>query len=240
MSGDVETGVGSGLLATVTDHTGRCTHVFVGIWAVLAIGAAAATMALEGSTFVYVAGGLSVIVAMLSFAQQKKLQAVKNMRETQEATAREVRRLTAENKKLEEGIEELTERVKGLEEIDEALTAITDEQTGSVERLKEQVEENKEILSKMRSNLKATLLQNIISVVLRTDDGNFDVDKKEMEELIVRIQDINGVTINAHRFKKKVGKNTDLNSVVEVIKESLTGDNLSEKDRIFTIPGDED
>jgi len=86
-----------------------------------------------------------------------------------EAVKREVDRLQAENVRLNETVGELSDTIDKLEDVEQALDVITQTQGQSVAAFAEQVKENRDILGQMQKNLRANVLQNLLQVVIRSD-----------------------------------------------------------------------
>ena len=101
-----------------------------------------------------------------AYWQQRRLTDVIALQETHKALAAQVERLGKENERLHETVVDLSETVDRLEDVEQALDVITQTQGQSVEAFEEQVKDNREILSKMQSNLKANVLQNLLQVVV--------------------------------------------------------------------------
>jgi len=195
-----------------------------------------AAMILEGNPLLYVAGLLSSIIAPYSVYQQVKLTDIAALKETHAKLQEEVGRLSFQNKRLKASVTELSRTVERLEDVEQALDLITNTQNQSVSAFAEQVRENKELLSKLQNNLRANVLQNLLSVIIRSDtDGDFTIDKDEIEDLIKRMKNINGVTLHEDRFRMAIAKSGgNLYDVVNVVKSLLQKD-LPEDEEIFVI-----
>jgi Asp-tRNA(Asn)/Glu-tRNA(Gln) amidotransferase C subunit len=138
--------------------------------AALAIVTVLIAMIGEQSIIVILGCILSAIVAPYAYYQQTLLTDIRTLKETKRAFQSEVNRLEDSNKRLAGDIEYMTESVNRLEEIDTALQVITNSQGQSVETFRKQVEESKTILKQItQSNHKATVLQNLLTVIFRSD-----------------------------------------------------------------------
>lgn len=171
-----------------------------------------------------------------AFFQQRRLTDVIALQETHNALSAEIDRLGAENDRLHIAVEELSKTVDRLEDVEQALDTITSMQGQSIQALEEQVEDNRDILSKMQSNLKANVLQNLLQVVIRSDrDADMDIEGDEIEDLMKRIEGINGVEIHKDRFRDAISSaGGSLQSVMDIIK-NLMSDESSVENEIFTI-----
>ena len=156
------------------------------------------------------------------------------MQETHKALSEQVDRLGRENKRLHMTVEDLSETVDRLEDVEQALDVITQTQGQSIEAFEEQVEDNRDILSKMQKNLKSNVLQNLLQVVIRSDeDENMTIEDHEIGDLINRIQSISGVEVHEQRFRDAItGSGGSLQCVMDIIK-NLEGDDVPEGEEIF-------
>lgn len=171
-----------------------------------------------------------------AYWQQRRLTDVIALQETHKALSEQIERLGRENKRLHETVVDLSETVDRLEDVEQALDVITQTQGQSVEAFEEQVKDNREILNKMQSNLKANVLQNLLQVVIRSDkDENMTIEEHEIGDLINRIKGINGVEVNEARFRDAItSSGGSLQCVMDIIR-NLMDDNVSEGDEIFII-----
>jgi len=93
----------------------------------------------------------------------------------------------------------------------------------SVDTFKDQVEENRKILQKMGNNLKTSVLQNLLSIVIRADkNGNHTVDVDEVENLLLKLKKTNGVLVNEDNLRRLVKKSGGkIDCIMEMIKEVI-------------------
>ena len=199
-----------------------------------AVVTALVAMIWENSSVVLVAGILSIITGPYCYYQQTRLTDIRTLQQTQHVLQTEVDKLEASNKKLVQNIDTMTVSVDRLEEIDQALQIIGSKQGLTVQAFEQQVRENKKILQQMRGNLQANVLQNLLSIILRSDtDKNFTMEETEIDALIRRLQNISGVTVHAERFRAAIaGQN--VNAVMEIVK-NLLRPNVPPEERIFEI-----
>jgi hypothetical protein len=212
-------------------------EIFAGCVAAVSIGTSVTAMVFNGGTaLVYVAGGLSSVIGPYAYYQQTKLTDIIALKETHEAVKREVDRLQAENVRLNETVGELSDTVDKLEDVEQALDVITQTQGQSVAAFAEQVKENRDILGQMQKNLRANVLQNLLQVVIRSDqDDSMQIEMDEVDDLIARIKKINGVEVSEERFKRAIrSSGGSLSSVMDIIK-NLMAEDTSEEEQIFTV-----
>ena len=174
------------------------------------------------------------VIGPYAFFQQKRLTDVIALQETHNALSAEIDRLASENDRLHLAVKDLSQTVDRLEDVEQTLDTITNMQGQSVQALEEQVEDNRDILSKMQSNLKANVLQNLLQVVIQSDrDDDMDIEGDEVEDLIKRIEGIHGVEVRKDRFRDVIeNSNGSLQSVMDIIK-NLMADESSEDSDIF-------
>lgn len=183
-----------------------------------------------------IAGILTSLVGAYSYYQQTKLTDIVSLKQTHEAVKREVDRLAGENVRLNDTVGGLSNTMDKLEDVESALDVITQTQGQSVETFKEQVAENREILNQLQKQLRANVLQNLLQVVIRSDqDENMTIEEHEIDPLIDRITKINGVEVVKERFRDRImSSGGSLSSVMDIIK-NLMADDVSPGDEIFII-----
>ena len=179
-------------------------------------------------------GILSAVVGPYAYYQQVQLTDIKALQETQEKIQIEVDRLAAENKRLARNIDELSETVQGLKDVEDALEVITKTQGQTVAAFAEQVEENRKILQGMQKNLKANILQNLLSLVFGSDTNQDNiVNESEVDDLIRRIGNMSGVEMHEDKFRSAiVGK--EVSAIMDIV-QNLLRDDLPDEERIFVI-----
>lgn len=242
-SKDVETGggpvlppepvTGQGFLKPIPETT--ATERVAGGVALCAIVTAIVAMIYEGSAIVLVAGILSIITGPYYYYQQTRLTDIRTLQETKMALQRQVDQFVEQNQKLVQNVDKVTASVDRLEEIDQALQIISSKQHTSVEAFAEQVKDNQRILQQMKGNLRANVLQNLLSVILRSDaDKDFVINENEVDSLIRRLQNISGVKVHSERFRAALGNDTNVHAVMEVCKNLLRAD-VPPEERIFEL-----
>ena len=209
-----------------------------GLGAFLAVGSSITAMVINrtNTTIIIVSGILSSLGGSYSYIQQTKLTDIKALKETHEAVKREVNRLAAENVRLNETVGDLSNTMDKLEDVESALDVITQTQGQSVATFREQVKENGDILAQLEKQLRANVLQNLLQVVIRSDqDDNMEIEEHEIDPLIRRIRKINGVEVKEDKFKEMIlSSGGSLSSVMDIIK-NLMANELSTEDDIFIV-----
>ena len=170
-----------------------------------------------------------------AYYQQTRLTDIKVLQETQAVLQQQVDTLTAENNRLAGNVEDMTTSVQHLGDVQEALETITAQQGQSVDAFRSQVQENKTLLGNMQSNLKANVLQNLLSVILRSDtDQDMIIDDVEIQDLIRRIRNLSGVHLHEDRFREKIA-NKSVADVMEIVKNLVHNDNIDPEERVFEL-----
>lgn len=213
-------------LGKVWAHTPM--EIVAGIGALLAVGTSVSGIILDGfsSKIAIVSGILTSIVGPYSYYQQTKLTDIAALKATHEAVKKEVDRLAGENVRLGDTVGGLSETMDKLEDVEGALDVITQTQGQSVDTFKEQVEANREILNQLQKQLRANVLQNLLQVVIRSDqDDNMEIEEHEIDPLINRITKINGVEVMRDRFRERIiSSGGQLSSVMDIIKNLMAND----------------
>jgi len=212
-------------------------EILSGIAAFLSLGTSVTAMIMSSfGAVVTISGILTSVVGAYSYYQQTKLTDIIALKATHEAVKREVDRLAGENVRLNETVGGLSNTMDKLEDVEQALDVITQTQGQSVETFKEQVKENREILNQLQKQLRANVLQNLLQVVIRSDqDDNMQIEEHEIDPLINRITKINGVEVMKDRFRDRImSSGGSLSSVMDIIK-NLIADDGSGEDEIFII-----
>ena len=223
-------------LKDVANHTP--IEIFHGFIAFISVGASATAMILNWSTLMLISGLASSFFGTYVYFQQTKLTDIIALKEACEAITRENDRLAAENVRLNETVGDLSNTVDKLEDVEQALDVITQTQGQSVATFAQQVKENENIFHQMEKNLRANVLQNLLQVVIRSDeDDNMTIEEDEIDDLVERIQKINGVEVVEDRFKAAImNSGGSLSSVMDIIKNLMADDSGENgEDEIFII-----
>lgn len=227
---------GNGKLKNVAAHTPM--EIFHGFIAVCAVGSSVTAMILNWSRLTLIAGGACSFFGPYAYYQQTKLTDIIALKEACEAITRENDRLASENIRLNETVGDLSSTVDKLEDVEQALDVITQTQGQSVATFAQQVKENESIFFQMEKNLRANVLQNLLQVVIRSDeDDNMTIEEDEIDDLVERIQKINGVEVVKDRFRAAIMESGgSLSSVMDIIKNLMTDDSDGKvADDIFII-----
>jgi len=217
----------------------KTTHMemLAGGAAVISVGTSVTAMVVNPLTPVFIAGTLSSVIGPYAYYQQTKLTDIRALEETHRAFKEEVERLHRENARLNATVGELSDTIDKLEDVEQALDVITQVQGQSVDAFAQQVKDNRKILDQMQMNLRANVLQNLLQVVIRSDqDGNMQIEDSEIDDLAERMNKINGVEVRKDLFREKILEDGEgsLKNVMEIIK-NLMAEDVPEEEAIFII-----
>jgi hypothetical protein len=88
------------------------------------------------------------------------------------------------------------------------LDTINSVQGASLDQLERQLEESKNILGKMNQNLQGDILQNLIEIAMACDeDGDSQLNDEEIESVIIKLENLNGVEIDNERIRDLIIQN---------------------------------
>mmetsp|Transcript_36588 Transcript_36588/g.67693 ORF Transcript_36588/g.67693 Transcript_36588/m.67693 type:complete len:255 (-) Transcript_36588:453-1217(-) len=202
----------------------------------VAFAASIAAMVVEVNPIVYLSGVTGAAVAPYSAFQQQKITDTEALEETNEALGEEVNKLKEENDRLEASVGQLETSVENLRDLEETLETIKKSETKNIDQLEKQLEEQKAILSKMKGNLKSTIMQNLLTTLFAIDlDGDMILSDDEIDLLITKIENLYGVDLKDDMFRAMiVGSGRDINAVMEILK-NLMDESIPEEERIFTV-----
>lgn len=229
-----EPDIGKGFLKPIPETTPM--ERMAAAVAAVAVLSALVAMIMEQAAVVIVAGMLSLIVAPYAYYQQTLLTDIRTLKETKKALQEQVNQFERSNQRLTTQIDNMTDSVNHLEEIEQALQVITVAQGQSIETFRKQVHEAKVILARMQQNHRAAVLQNLLTVVFRSDaNGDNMIGPEETEELLRNIQNATpNVRIKEDLFRKAV-LNQPLAAVIKVV-ENLLDDTVPKEQQIFEVP----
>jgi hypothetical protein len=158
------------------------------------------------------------------------------LKKTYTALKGEVDQLAESNQELKLTIGRLGVTVTKLEEIETVIEGITQIKGQSVESLLKAVKENKETVELMEKNVRAAVVQNILSVIFAIDENDDRLlSKTETTNLIKSLREINGVMVDEKKFRAMIkDKNGSIDGVMDVI-ENMLDDSSSNEESTNTI-----
>lgn len=184
---------------------------------------------------VWVSSILGLIVSPLAAMQQHKLTQVEALSQTNERLEAEVSQLVVQNTRLSTTLQQSEESVYNLQTMQETLETLQSVQGQSIGELEDQLQESRKILAMLHSNYKGELLQNIISIVLGSDDNqDMILSDDDIDILIHRLEGINNVQIDEDALRKLIiDHGRCVEALMEVAKSVLSADQKGNK--IFSL-----
>jgi len=142
-----------------------------------------------------------------------------------------------QNNFLTHNVNKLGESVTSLENVEADLAKLAN--TDNIDRLKEVVLETKEINAEMKRILEASIIQQMITTVIRTDkDGDLKIGPAELNRLILRFDNKPGYDFNKEKFKSMVGdpkvEPIKIEKIMKVIR-NMKDVNVPDSDKCFVI-----
>lgn len=197
-----------------------------------------ASLAFESNPVVYISGAIGAVVSPMAAIQQNKLTQVVALKETNARMRDEVDQLKAENVDLSTTVSSLESSVSHLQELSHTLDIVRAMEGQSLDELEKQVAESEQILDKMQDNLRGTIVQTLISMVLAIDhDGDMCLSDAEIDSLIHKMEEL---STDHFDFKdqvlrqKLIENGRSLNAVMDIIK-NLMDDDAKPEDSIFAF-----
>ncbi|KAL3817294.1 hypothetical protein ACHAXA_003215 [Cyclostephanos tholiformis] len=140
------------------------------------------------------------------------------------------KRLTDELKILAKEKEALIAEVGRLEQSRIILEQIVkDRNDGNVDELVKRVRENQAILRKMKENIRQSVLQDVVKLVLHSDvDRDGYISKRESDVLVKRLlisMEAYGIVFDTQKFHHAVGLNPSIYGVLAIVRRLLPDEN---------------
>mmetsp|Transcript_9717 Transcript_9717/g.16240 ORF Transcript_9717/g.16240 Transcript_9717/m.16240 type:complete len:257 (-) Transcript_9717:40-810(-) len=186
-------------------------------------GVSLATIVLSTNPIAYGSSIIGLGVGPYAAIQQSKISEVEALRQTNKRLGEEVDILKHENERLQGQIGSLEESVKNLQEMEQALQTVQAAEGQSIDELESQLKDLQEIYDGMEDNLNGNILQNLIHVVLAVDnDGDMILDDDEIQELIFKFEELNGVDLDDDKFRQVIiDHGRSLNAIMELVRNLL-------------------
>eukprot|EP01082_Thalassiosira_pseudonana_P003675 g2863.t1 g2863 contig12:940887-942046(+) len=177
---------------------------------------------------VYVAGGMCLANVPVVLYKERKMALLPALRNTVNELREMSRTLQGQVDSLQKELDDLNTcamRQVGFEGVENELQELATTQGTNVERLVDLVSENEQILFLMRENLRQKVLQDVISIVVRTDRDNTQrIDKVEAKLLALKITvklEVYGIFFDQDKFLMAVALNPTLAGVICTIRKLM-------------------
>mmetsp|Transcript_15272 Transcript_15272/g.22485 ORF Transcript_15272/g.22485 Transcript_15272/m.22485 type:complete len:288 (+) Transcript_15272:137-1000(+) len=168
----------------------------------------------------YTAGGTGIVFAPFVISNETKMAESGSFRTALNKMRDDVDNFHEENQRLTGEINKLESTVETMKEIESALTDLTTQQGSDLNNLMELIEENKIIAKKMREILRTRAIEDVITLVMQCDnDGNFELQGAEIEELILGLKLNDNIQIDEDYFRAQIAKHHgSVSAVLEIVK----------------------
>jgi hypothetical protein len=154
---------------------------------------------------ILISGVLGMLLSPYAAFQQRKISEVEALHQTNVLLEQELTHIKEENAKLSVQVQEVQTTVARLDSLEATMEAISALEGASLDKLQEQLDESKEILTHMHRNYQADILQNLVSVLLATDaDQNMLLADEEIDDLIRNLEGIHGVQLKEDLLRKVI------------------------------------
>lgn len=196
-------------------------YIGVSVGCVASVGA----MVLSPAIAIFVMGGICIANAPYALFKERQMDKIPSLRAMNN-------KLREDANNLEDAVDDLSEEIDLLEpeadraaSVEEELRGIAEKQEVNVNKLVELVKENEIILAKMRDNLRQRIVQDIITIVVKSDrDNDQTIDKSEAKTLALRIRlslQEYGVQFDSDKFLKAIGSNPSVPGVIAIVQKLL-------------------
>lgn len=179
---------------------------------------------------VIISGALASVVTSTATVKQIMMQRVDTLRVVHNQIRMEVNNFMEENNLLTRNVDNLEDEVSKLQIVEQQLKSIAKKQNTTAEELMSLVKENKETLKEQKKLARAELQEQLLATVLRTDrDGDFRIDEREANILILRMRNHGGIDFDEGRVRDALTK-TDgsLRGLMNIIRE--IGDGIDDEE----------
>jgi len=205
--------------------------VYSGLGCGVALSAGA--MILSPAIAIFVMGGLCIGNVPYSAFKEHKMSKIPSLRSTNKKLRESANGLGEEVDVLAEEIDLLEPEAVRAAAVEQELKNIAEKQNINVTKLVELVKENGEILALMRDNLRQRIVQDVISIVMKSDrDNDNSIDRSEAKTLALRIRlslEEYGVVFDTQKFLKAIGDEPTVQKVIRIV-QKLLPENKEKKD----------
>eukprot|EP00538_Stauroneis_constricta_P005186 CAMPEP_0119550798 /NCGR_PEP_ID=MMETSP1352-20130426/4241_1 /TAXON_ID=265584 /ORGANISM="Stauroneis constricta, Strain CCMP1120" /LENGTH=255 /DNA_ID=CAMNT_0007596753 /DNA_START=6 /DNA_END=773 /DNA_ORIENTATION=- len=195
------------------------------------------SMALYGSTVMFITGIVSVLISIAVFKFQFDLQNTDSLRQVQNQLRRSVNEFARTNLGLTNNINKLGVEATRLKDVEGKLEGIAKEQGATVKKLQEIVDENGKIIEEKKELIKADTMQAMMSAVLESDfDETGSFSDREIHRLVLRLGNLPAIEFNEKLLRAKVTANRSLHSVIDLLQDiERVDERVPDEERIFRV-----
>jgi len=234
--GDLNDG-GSPSVDSILDDEGKpkltpmqiIKHMTVVMAAVGGAAAFLATFAVSPAIIVYAAGGICILNTPMVVYKEHKISTIPTLRKSIQIMRQLANKLADRIDSLEREIDVLQIEAGRFDEVNEELSAISKKQGYNVDSIVKLVNENEEILDAMKGNVRQKVLQDVISIVVRSYRNNdMTIDRVEAKLLALKISvklEVYGIVFDEEKFLHAVSLKPSLHGIISIVKKLLPREN---------------
>lgn len=188
--------------------------------AILAIMAAS-----EHTVLIYMSMSVGILTSANCVQQRCRLEERESLRQVLNRTRLQANEFAKSNTRLKLQNDTLKLEHNRLTKIETSLTVVLNRQRQNVHSFVQSVKNNQLIMDDMKDCLVADVLQMIIETVVKSDrDQDFHIDPEEVDMLILRLQQFDGLYVREHAFRKKMKQQGySIHSVLTICKNLMDG-----------------
>lgn len=211
----------------------------IGTIAVCATGviSSAASARFTEPKLVDVASAFTATNAAYVVYQESQLEQLTTTQQVTASVKNKIDRLKNMNLSLEAEIGSLEQKMARMNKVEEGFQKIVDDSAYNADTVMAIVKKHGDVQKKMENVMKARLMQDVMSIIIRGDSsGDFKLDETELEYLLLRMSMQPGIRFDEKRFRKKLGKVEDY-SVKTILKmfRNLMDENPDDDHKLFSI-----
>lgn len=204
------------------------------------VAASVVAMIISPAVVVFVMGGVCIGNVPHSAFKEMQLGKLPTLRSMNNRLKESANLLEEEVDMLSEEIDLLKPEADRATAVEEQLQKIAEEQNINVNQLVALVKENESILIKMRDNLRQRIVQDVITIVVKSDRNNDQaIDRVEAKILALQIRlalQEYGVEFDSEKFMLAIRQNPSVSGVMAIAQRLLKGDTGDQSN----VPEDDD
>uniref|UniRef100_A0A7S1UWZ7 Uncharacterized protein n=1 Tax=Grammatophora oceanica TaxID=210454 RepID=A0A7S1UWZ7_9STRA len=206
--------------------------------ATLSVFTAGVAIFVEWSFICNIAFIVPLLTSPYTVHQRQKLNKLPTLREEHNKLRLTVNRLQAENNELSETVDKLESEVKKVNQIEGELKEICDAQGQNVDQLQAQIRENGAVMKEIKELQETEVMQQILTAVIASDtSGDFKIDDREMDLLILRLRALptvrSSVTEAELREKLKASQGSGMSKLYKLTTDLVDAER---KEKAETVP----
>lgn len=187
---------------------------------------------------VYVIGILGILLSPYTIIQQRKITEIDALRIMNNKMENEVNILSYDNDQLNEQVNTISISVSNLNTLQSILNSLSIllSNNKSISDIQIQIEQSKLILNRMENNNNcATILQNVIAILLTIDNNNHHdmiLSDIEINQLINEIETISDIDIDTEKVRDII-VNQSIKGIIELARQIIINHDPNHPDSIF-------